>query len=141
MGVAISITYDGSLRCTAVHGPSGSRLITDAPVDNMGKGEAFSPTDLVATALGTCMATTMAIVADRERIDLTGMTVDVVKHMELKPFRRIGRLETRIVVRTKLTSEQRQKLENAAHACPVHKSLAPNVEMPIHFEFTGGTGN
>ncbi len=136
MSVAISITYDGSLRCSATHGPSGSRLVTDAPVDNMGKGESFSPTDLVATALGTCMATTMAIVADRDGIELAGMSVEVIKDMQVKPTRRIGRLTTRITVPTALTAEQRTKLEHAAHACPVHKSMSAEVEMPITFEYS-----
>ena len=137
MSVAISITYDGSLRCTATHGPSSTNLITDAPVDNMGKGESFSPTDLVATALGSCMATTMAIVAEREKLELRGMTVEVVKEMQMKPTRRIGKLTTRIVLKTNLTPEQRQKLESAARACPVHKSLSHEVEMPIEFSFEG----
>ena len=135
MGVSIAITYDGGLRCSATHGPSGTKILTDAPVDNMGKGESFSPTDLVATALGTCIATTMAIVADREGIDLSGMTVDVIKEMQTKPSRRIGQLATRIVIKTSLTPEQRVKLEHAAHACPVHKSLGSDVEMPIAFEY------
>ena len=137
MSVAISITYDGFLRCSAKHGPSGTTLLTDAPVDNMGKGESFSPTDLVATALGTCMATTMAIVAEREKIELAGMTVEVIKDMQIQPTRRIGKLTTRIVVPTTLTAAQRTKLENAAHACPVHKSMGGDVEMPITFEFSG----
>ena len=136
MSVEIAITYDGSLRCKAVHGPSEQTLQTDAPVDNMGRGEFFSPTDLVATALGTCMATTMAIVAQREGLDLTGTKVSVVKEMVAQPTRRIGQLTTRISVPTQLTPEQKQKLERAAHHCPVHKSLHPDVKLPIEFEWT-----
>jgi putative redox protein len=135
MSVEITMTYEGSLRCRAVHGPSGKTLQTDAPVDNMGRGESFSPTDLVATALGTCIATTMAIVAQREGLDLAGMRVKVVKEMITQPSRRIGELTTLIHVPAKLTAEQRQKLENAAHACPVHKSLHPDVKLPITFEW------
>jgi putative redox protein len=101
----------------------------------MGKGEYFSPTDLVATALGTCIATTMAIVAQREGIELAGMKVHVTKEMTAQPTRRIGQLTTRITVPTKVTPEQKQKLEHAAHACPVHKSLHPDVKLPITFEW------
>ena len=92
--VKIEIEYTGSLRCSALHTPSQTRLITDAPVDNHGKGESFSPTDLVATALGTCMATLMGIFAERHAIDLAGMKITVVKEMTTKPPRRIGRLAT-----------------------------------------------
>jgi putative redox protein len=137
MSVEIAITYDGSLRCRATHGPSGQSLQTDAPVDNMGRGESFSPTDLVATALGTCIATTMAIVAQREKLELAGMTVTVVKEMAAQPSRRIGQLRTHIKVPTPVTAEQKQKLEHAAHACPVHKSLHPDVQLPITFDWAG----
>ena len=137
MSVEIAITYEGSLRCRAIHGPSGERLLTDAPVDNMGKGESFSPTDLVATALGTCIATTMAIVAQRDGLELGGMTVHVTKVMATQPTRRIGQLTTHILVPGKFTPQQKQKLQNAAHACPVHKSLHPDVILPITFEWTG----
>ena len=129
--VEIKIAYEGSLRCSAIHGPSGSKLLTDAPADNMGKGEAFSPTDLVATALATCIMTTMAIVADRNKIDMTGATASVTKEMVTTPFRRIGRLAVNLHVPTKLTKEQQQRLENAAHSCPVHRSLHPDVDAPI----------
>lgn len=137
MGVEISITYDGSLRCTATHGPSGQTLLTDAPRDNMGRGEYFSPTDLVATALGTCIATTMAIVAQRNGLEVTGMKVHVAKEMVTQPTRRIGALPTTISIPGTFTPEQKQKLEHAAHACPVHKSLHPDVKLPITFEWTG----
>jgi putative redox protein len=135
MSVEIAITYDGSLRCKATHGPSGQTLQTDAPIDNMGRGEFFSPTDLVATALGTCMATTMAIVAQREGLELAGMTVRVTKEMAVQPTRRIGQLTTHISIPAKFTPEQKLKLEHAAHACPVHKSLHPDVKLPVTFEW------
>ncbi len=135
VSVEIAITYEGSLRCKATHAPSGQTLITDAPIDNMGRGEFFSPTDLVATALGTCMATTMAIVAQRERLELPGLKVHVTKEMVAHPTRRIGQLTTHISVPGKFTPEQKQKLQNAAHACPVHKSLHPDVKLPIEFEW------
>src|ERR1051325_1699972 len=79
--VQIDITYQGQLRCQSTHQPSGTKVLTDAPVDNMGKGESFSPTDMVATALGTCMLTTMGIVAQRKNIDISGSTVSVTKEM------------------------------------------------------------
>ena len=136
MSVEIAITYNGQLRCTATHAPSQVRLVTDAPLDNMGRGESFSPTDLVATALGACIITTMAIVAQREGVELAGATVKVTKEIVVKPTRRIGKLTTHISIPTRVTAEQKQKLENAAHACPVHKSMHPDVMLPITFEWT-----
>jgi putative redox protein len=133
--VQVDIAYEGQLRCSATHGPSGAVISTDAPKDNMGKGEAFSPTDLVATALGTCMLTTMGIVAQRQNIDISGATVTVVKEMVTTPQRRIGRLPVVIRVPTKLSPEDRQRLENAAMTCPVHRSMHPDVEMPVRFEW------
>jgi putative redox protein len=133
--VKISIHYDGDLRCTATHGPSGTRLITDPPVDNMGKGESFSPTDLVATALGTCIMSIMGMAARRMEIDLRGTTVEVTKEMVTDPVRRIGRLAVTIqvpaAVAKTFSDEQKQKLENTAHTCPVCRSLGDNVERPV----------
>src|SRR6185436_20829407 len=94
--IQITIDYLGELRCHATHGPSQNTFITDAPVDNHGRGESFSPTDLVATALGTCMATVMGIFAERHGIDLKGMSVTVKKEMVQTPVRRIGRLPAEI---------------------------------------------
>src|SRR4051812_43945238 len=131
--VEITTTYQGQLRTTATHGPSGNSLITDAPKDNMGKGEAFSPTDLVATALATCILTTMGIVAQRNNIDMTDATARVTKEMVTSPIRRIGRLAVTICMPKKLSDEDQKRLENAAHTCPVHKSLHPDVEAPITF--------
>lgn len=133
--VQIQIAYQGQLRCEAVHGPSGTRLSTDAPKDNHGKGESFSPTDLVATALGTCMLTVMGIVAQRHNISLEGATVTVIKDMAAAPVRRIGRLTVDIRVPGQLNEEQRKLLENAAHTCPVHKSLQPDIEIPVAFHW------
>lgn len=133
--VQIDITYQGGLRCEAVHGPSGQKILTDAPVDNQGKGEFFSPTDLVAAALGTCVATVMGIVAEREKIDLAGMKITVLKEMDTAGTRRIGKLTTRIIMPSHLEANQRLKLERAAHTCPVHESLRPEVEMPIEFVY------
>ncbi len=133
--VQIEIAYEGRLRCRAVHRPSGTMLSTDAPKDNMGQGESFSPTDLVATALGSCMLTIMGIVAQRHGIDLEGTTVTVGKEMVTSPARRIGRLTVEIRVPQTVTAEQRSLLENAAHTCPVHKSLHPEIETPITFHW------
>ena len=133
--VQIDVTYQGGLRCQAVHGPSRTQLVTDAPVDNHGKGESFSPTDLVATALGTCIATIMGIVAERDNILLTGLRITVQKEMSPDPPRRIARLATRIVMPKGLTEQQKAKLEKAAHTCPVHQTLHGNVDMPIEFVY------
>jgi putative redox protein len=129
--VQIDVRYEGDLHCVAVHGPSQARLATDAPLDNHGRGESFSPTDLVATALGTCILTTMGIVARRHGIELQGAHVTVEKHMQDNP-RRIARLPCEVRVPGTYTDAQKQLLETTAHACPVHKSLHPDVDSPIH---------
>ena len=133
--VRIDVAYQGGLRCQATHGPSGQTLITDAPADNHGKGESFSPTDLVATALGTCIATIMGIVAERDKIDLTGLRITVQKEMSAEPPRRIARLITRIEMPKGLTEQQRAKLEKTAHTCPVHQTLQGKVDMPVEFVY------
>lgn len=133
--VQIEVTYQGELRCQATHGPSGTTLVTDAPVDNHGKGESFSPTDLVAAAMGSCIATIMGIVAEREQIDLSGMRITVQKEMAADPPRRIARLSARIVMPRPLEAKPRLKLENAAKTCPVHQTLQGKVEMPIEFVY------
>ena len=129
--VEINMEYVGDLHCTAVH-PSGAGIATDAPVDNQGKGESFSPTDLVATALGTCMLTTMGIVARRHDWDLAGSTARVVKKMVSEPYRRIGVLEVEIHVPREFDEKTRRALEKSAHTCPVHRSLG-GVEIPVTF--------
>ncbi|MEI6714582.1 MAG: OsmC family protein [Verrucomicrobiota bacterium] len=131
--VRVEIEYQGNLHCEAVHGPSQGRITTDAPVDNHGRGEAFSPTDLVGAALGTCMATIMGIVAQRHAIELKGMRIQVDKEMVTSPVRRIGRLVTRITIPLPKDHPQRALLEQAALTCPVHASLHPDVEKPIEF--------
>jgi len=134
--VAIQLEYEGDLHCKAVHGPSGTALATDAPKDNQGRGESFSPTDLVATALGSCMLTIMGIMARTLNIDITGTTATVEKEMASVPVRMIETLTVKIHVPQQVSEENRQKLERAAHTCPVHKSLHPDVQKPI--EFTWG---
>ncbi len=133
--VEIDITYQGDLHCEAVHGPSGMKLATDAPKDNEGRGESFSPTDLVATALGTCMVTIMGIYARRNQIDLSGSTVRVVKEMVQQPERRIGGLRVAINVPKKVDERHRKALEQAAKHCPVHQSLHPEVKIPVEFNW------
>lgn len=131
--VSIQIDYEGDLHCKAVHGPSGAALATDAPRDNQGRGESFSPTDLVATALGTCMLTIMGITARTLAIDITGATATVEKSMTTAGPRQIERLAVRIHVPKDVSLENQQKLERAALACPVHRSLHPDVQRPIAF--------
>ncbi|MBJ7258638.1 MAG: OsmC family protein [Chthoniobacterales bacterium] len=135
--VNISIRYEGALRCAATHGPSGQTLFTDAPVDNHGRGESFSPTDLVATALGTCMATIMGIVSERHTIDLAGMKIEVTKEMTKEAPRRIARLVTVIDVPLPADHPDRDLLERAALTCPVHQSLHPEIEKPLDFRWVG----
>ncbi len=131
--VRINLSYQGGLRCTATHGPSRTVIQTDAPLDNNGKGEAFSPTDLVATALGACMATVMGIVADRKGISLEGMEIEVRKHMSEDAPRRISRLEVDIHMPVPQGHPERKLLESAARGCPVHHSLHPDIEMAFHW--------
>ena len=131
--VEANIRYEGALRCVAVHGPSGTAILTDAPVDNMGRGEAFSPTDLMATALATCVATTMGIVAARLELDVVGLTARVRKHMTVEPPRRIARLEVEILVPLAEDHPQRGRLEAAANGCPVRRSLHPEVVVEETF--------
>ncbi len=135
--VQISIRYTGELHCVATHEPSQSELATDAPVDNNGKGEAFSPTDLVATALGTCMATVMAIAAQRHQVELSGMRVSIGKEMSKDTPRRIVRLASEIHLPLPENHPQRQLLEAAALGCPVHQSLHPQIEKPVKFIWEG----
>lgn len=133
--VEIKLTYKGDLHCHAVHGPSGNTLTTDAPVDNNGRGESFSPTDLVATALGSCMATVIGIVASRKQIGLEGMTVAVRKFMSEDPPRRIRRLELDLNLPLPATHPDRKLLESAARGCPVHHSIHPDIEVVMNWQW------
>jgi putative redox protein len=133
--VRIDLAYQGQLSCRAEHGPSGSVLDTDAPVDNQGKGETFSPTDLVATALGACVMTIMGIYAQREGISLEGMKGRVEKTMSGELPRRIARLEAVFSMPPGLSPKARQCLERCAETCPVRLSLHPSCEVPVRFEY------
>ncbi|MDG1532999.1 MAG: OsmC family protein [Candidatus Thalassarchaeaceae archaeon] len=130
--VRIDATYDGELRCTATHVPSGRTLVTDAPVDNHGKGESFSPTDLLATSMLTCIMSIIAIHAEHRGLDVSGMHGSVEKHMSAKP-RRIGKLEVEITLPDGLSSESRALLISKGCECPVHKSVSENMEVEINF--------
>ena len=129
------VEYKGELRTEAVHLKSGKTIITDAPIDNQGKGEAFSPTDLVATALGSCMITIMGIVAEREGIILNGTTAEVEKIMATSP-RRIGEVKIKIKFIQKLNRDQKDKLERAAKSCPVSGSLSENLKETVEFIYS-----
>jgi putative redox protein len=139
--VEIDIEYLGDLRCEAVHGPSGMRILTDAPVDNQGKGEAFSPTDLCATALGTCMVTIMGIQARTSGIDIRGTQVKVGKTMSAEAPRRIAQLDVTIRVPGEISERHRAQLVRAAHTCPVHYSLHPDIVINLLFEWSDGTAS
>ncbi len=134
--VKIDITYEGGLHCRLKHGPSGTEMTTDAPKDNMGKGGAFSPTDLVATALASCMLTTMGIVAQRRGIEMKGTSAEVIKEMTTAPPRRIAKLPVVIKMAPGIPAQERPALERVALGCPVHKSLHPEIEIPVKFEYS-----
>ncbi len=135
--ISISVSYEGGLRCRATHGPSQNDLITDAPVDNHGKGESFSPTDLVATALATCMATVIGIKAQQKNLNVTGMKVSVEKHMSDDSPRRIVRLPVTIEIPLPSDHADRKILEATALGCPVHHSVHPDIEKPVTFVWNG----
>ena len=126
------VKYKGELRTEAEHLRSGKTIITDAPIDNQGKGEAFSPTDLVATALASCMMTIMGIVAERDEIELEGTMAEVEKIMAENP-RRIGEIKIKIKFSQKLNRYERDKLERAARSCPVSGSLNHNLKETVEF--------
>ncbi len=135
MGVEMTGVYLGDLHCEITHGPSQTKISTDAPKDNMGRGEAFSPTDLVGVALGSCIVTTMAIVAKRDEVPFIGATYHVTKEMNNNP-RTIAKLSVLLKLPKATPPEYRKKLEHIAMTCPVHRSLANNVEMPIAFDWS-----
>lgn len=137
--VDIYMRYEGGLRCSATHGPSSVLLATDAPRDNQGQGQSFSPTDLLATALGTCMLTTMGIVARRKRWNIDGIELRVTKEMTKSPPRRIERLTARFgiasAVAGELDADARAELEHAAETCPVALSLHDTVAVDVSFDW------
>ena len=137
--VNLHVTYEGALRCSAVHGPSSQELITDAPVDNHGRGETFSPTDLVGTALGSCLLTVMGIAAQARKLELKGTSVHVVKEMTTERPRRIASLTVNVTFPSAVSSQAdaatRQELQRIAENCPVRLSLSDKIECPIQFDW------
>ncbi len=129
------IVYNGSLRTSATHLQSGQSIITDAPTDNNGKGEAFSPTDLLATSLGCCMLTIMGIVAGRHNISIDGTTIEITKIMESNP-RRVGEIIVEFTMpKVSYSDKEKELLEHAAHTCPVAKSLNAELKQTVLFNY------
>ncbi len=137
--VNLHVSYAGELRCTAVHGPSNQSLVTDAPVDNHGRGETFSPTDLVGTALGSCLLTVMGIAAQARQLELKGTTAHVVKEMTTERPRRIAKLTVQVTfpptVSSNVDANTRLELQRIAENCPVRLSLSDKTDCPIQFDW------
>jgi uncharacterized OsmC-like protein len=135
MSVTIATKYLGNLRTQSVHLKSGNELITDAPIDNNGRGEAFSPTDLLATSLGTCMMTIMGIVATKHNLNIDGVACDVTKIMATNP-RRVAEIIVEFnFAKNDFSDEQKQILIDAANSCPVAYSLSENLKKVVKFNF------
>ena len=133
--ITSKVTYTGGLRTEAVHEKSGNKIITDAPPDNHGRGEAFSPTDLMSTSLATCMLTVMGIACQPRNIDMDGAVAEVTKIMAANP-RRVAEIHIIITMPPKgYTDEQKKILEHTAHTCPVALSLHPNLIQKITFVY------
>lgn len=130
------MTYQGGLHCCLQHGPSGATIYTDAPVDNHGKGESFSPTDLMCSAMAACMATIMGIYADKEGLNLNGATIEVGKEMSANP-RRIARIETIISLPLPADTPHKAALEQCVLGSPAMLSLHPDIEVPITWNWLG----
>jgi putative redox protein len=128
------VTYTGNLRTSCEHLGSGDTFITDAPLDNNGLGQAFSPTDTVATGLASCMITTMGIKARGLEVDLTNAVAEVTKHMEANP-RRISKIEVRLSLPSNVSDKTRKILEHTANNCPVLYSLHPDIEKVISYHW------
>jgi putative redox protein len=133
--VSFHIDYHGGLRCEATHDPSKVKIVTDAPVDNHGRGESFSPTDLVATGLGVCMLTTMGIAVQKENVRLDGSRTYIEKHMSTDPPRRIARIVARIDFAPGIPKDKRSHLEHIARTCPVARSLHPDITVDLKFSY------
>lgn len=131
--VEIDVRYDGAKKCT-LHHPEGSVLRTDAPKDIGGDASAFSPTDLVAAGLASCILTTIAMWAERHGLDLSGMTAHVGKEMQTSP-RRIARLPVTVALPDTVPPELRAALERVGELCPVHASLHPDIDAPICYDY------
>lgn len=132
--VKMSATYQGEKHCEITHEPSSSKIATDAPKDNNGRGLLFSPTDLLGAALGSCMLTVMAIAAEKDGVDLKGARVNVEKEMSASP-RKIAKLNTVLHMPMSVPADYRKKLETIAHNCPVKLSLGADVQVPVLFHY------
>jgi putative redox protein len=133
--VRIDLEYAGALRTRCSHAPSQAELTTDAPVDNAGRGESFSPTDLLATALGSCMLTVMGIRAQNAGWKLEGARASVEKHMRSEPLRQVSRLKVRFEMPAGLSPDARAALEQTARTCPVAQSVHPDIELDVEFRW------
>ena len=130
-----SSIYLGQLRCRTAHDPSNVELVTDAPRDNHGRGESFSPTDLVVTALTTCMVTTAGIAAQRDGVKLDGTRMYAEKHMSTGPPRRISKIVVRIEFAPNIPQEYRPKLEHIVRSCPVALSIHPDIALDLALKY------
>jgi len=136
--VEINTVYEGGLHCKAVHKPSGVTIETDAPVDNRGKGESFSPTDLLATSLAVCYLTTMGIAAEDREINMKGATCRIEKHMSSDAPRRVVKLVAEIIFPAGIPFDKRGILEAVALHCPVSKSLSADIDVDLKLHFPDG---
>ena len=136
--VEIEINYDGELRCSAKHGLSEAIIETDAPIDNHGRGEAFSPTDLCASSLGVCMLTILGIVAKDHEVDIGDVRGRVIKEMSSDLPRRIAKITIEIKVPLPADHPKRELIEQAAMSCPVHFSLHPDIQKEVSWKWING---
>lgn len=134
MSNTAEILYSGKLRCRAMHMESGTEITTDAPKDNQGEGSAFSPTDLLAVSLASCILTTMAIVGKRHEIELDGAKAEVIKVMASEP-RRVAEVKVKITFARNYDEKTRKLLENTAHSCPVARSLSTELKQELSFVY------
>lgn len=137
MSVEMEIQYLGQLQCQALHSPSQTVITTEAPKDNGGLGRSFSPTDLMASSLGACMLTIMALSAKKEGISIDGTKIKLTKEMASKPVRKIASIKVKMSVPNSqhFTAKQKELLEYAARNCPVQKSIEPSIHVPLEIEF------
>jgi putative redox protein len=135
MGVKIKACLNDKHKCEVVHLPSSYKIKTDAPADHFGEGLYFSPTDLVAVALATCIITTISIVAQKSGWEVSGTWAEAEKHMQAAPSRRIGPLIVQVHLPRSLTPEARERVEQVGHSCPVHASLRPDCDMQIYYNY------
>lgn len=133
--VEMKVVYTGGLHCDLEHGPSKTVISTDAPKDNKGRGEAFSPTDLVGGALASCILTTIALTAEREGLVLIGTEATIHKEMITAPVRKIGRFIVNLKLPKNLDETHRRKFEQLAHSCPVYLSLHPEIKIEMTFNY------